>query len=217
MYVAGFGDCYEPLLRKRRSDAERKAQDRAGKRVASSKRRRADVRPTSSGHPSDVRAPSERHRNAPDLTGPDRTGYSPQPSPGGEGGGASAPPSCEPTAPDEPSPGTVDRPAQNVPSALQIAPDSKRTLVSKDVGGERWAITKNADDGTVSGNVFTSDGAEPKFVWCEPIGNDGNPDPSAVLVTYACSGADRCNASPCTADQWSFLSEVTLPGSFFLP
>jgi subtilisin family serine protease len=108
---------------------------------------------------------------------------------------------------------TVERVAQSSPSALQITPDGRRTLVSKDVGGERWAITRN-DDRSVSGNVFTTDGADPKFVWCEYVSETGSPDP---LVTYDCLGADRCNASPCTTEQWSFLSRVTLPSSFFLP
>ena len=39
-------------------------------------------------------------------------------------------------------------------SGLQITPDERCTLVSKDVGTERWAITRNADDGSVTGNVF---------------------------------------------------------------
>ena len=102
------------------------------------------------------------------------------------------------------------------PSGLQITPDQKRTLISKDVGTERWAITRNPDQ-TVTGNVFSSSGGDPKFVWCERTGDDGNPDPSAVLIDYACSGADRCVAEPCTASEWSFIGNVTLPGSFFLP
>lgn len=102
------------------------------------------------------------------------------------------------------------------PSGLQITPDEKRTLISKDVGDERWAITRNPDQ-TVTGNVFSSSGGDPKFVWCERTGDDGNPDPSAVLIGYACSGADRCAASPCTASEWSFIGNVTLPGSFFRP
>ena len=102
------------------------------------------------------------------------------------------------------------------PSGLQITPDEKRTLISKDVGSERWAITRNPDQ-TVTGNVFSSSGGDPKFVWCERTGDDGNPDPSAVLIDYACSGADRCVAEPCTASEWSFIGNVTLPGSFFLP
>ncbi|MBY0278722.1 S8 family serine peptidase [Candidatus Binatia bacterium] len=107
-------------------------------------------------------------------------------------------------------------PSANSPSGLQITPDNKRTLISKDVGSERWAITRNPDQ-TVTGNVFSSDGGEPQFVWCRRTGDDGNPDPSQVLIDYACSGAGRCLASPCTSDQWTAIGDVTLPGSFFLP
>lgn len=112
------------------------------------------------------------------------------------------------------APGAV---AQESPSGLQITPDERRTLVSKDVGADRWAITKNEVDGTVTGNVFPTDGGEPSFVWCEPIGSDGSPDPYTELVTYSCLGADRCEGAPCSADAWTFIAEVTLPGSFFLP
>lgn len=106
--------------------------------------------------------------------------------------------------------------AGTTPSGLQITPDEKRTLISKDVGDERWAITRNPDQ-TVTGNVFSSSGGDPKFVWCERTGDDGNPDPSAVLIDYECSGADRCLASPCTAGEWTFIADVTLPGAFFQP
>ncbi|HZR85120.1 MAG TPA: S8 family serine peptidase [Candidatus Binatia bacterium] len=105
----------------------------------------------------------------------------------------------------------------DVESALQISPDSAETLVSKDVNGERWAITRNADDGTVTGNVYAPGGGDPKFVWCSLAGTDGNPDPSLVHLTYNCSVADRCPGPTCAPDAWSFFSQVTLPGSFFLP
>jgi len=101
-------------------------------------------------------------------------------------------------------------------TGLQITPDLQRTLSSKDVGIERWAITLNPDE-TVTGNVFSATGGDPKFVWCDRTGDDGNADPAAVLIDFACSGADRCAAEPCTADEWAFIADVTLPGSFFLP
>jgi len=102
-------------------------------------------------------------------------------------------------------------------SGLQITPDAaRRTLISKDVGSERWAITLNPDD-SVTGNVFSASGGDPKFVFCERTGDDGNPDPSQVLIDFACAGADRCTAEPCTPEQWTFIGDVTLPGSFFLP
>lgn len=102
-------------------------------------------------------------------------------------------------------------------TGLQLTPDGKRTLISKDVGPERWAITLNADDGSVTGNVFKSDGTEPSFVWCEFLGDDGNDDPYAREVTFECSGADACPGPSCTAGQWTTLATVTLPGEFFLP
>jgi hypothetical protein len=108
-------------------------------------------------------------------------------------------------------------PSSGSPSGLQITPDSKRTLVSKDVNGLRWAITLNQDDGTVTGNVFSPGGGDPQFVWCTQQGNDGNPDPYARQYTYACSGANRCQGLSCPTDEWSIIGSVSLPGSFFLP
>ena len=65
---------------------------------------------------------------------------------------------------------------------VQFTPDGKRVLVNKDVGSERWAITKN-ENGTITGNVFRSDGGPPAFVFCSPT---GAPD------SYECFGADAC-------------------------
>lgn len=107
-------------------------------------------------------------------------------------------------------------PADLAVPGLQITPDGTRTLVNKDVDVERWAIGRNADN-TVTGNVFLADGSDPKFVWCEQIGSDGNPDPAAEMLTLSCSGADRCLAESCDAGQWTWLNDVILPGAFFLP
>lgn len=108
-------------------------------------------------------------------------------------------------------------PGEGAGSGLQITPDGKRTLVSKDVGAERWAITLNADDGTVTGNVFLSDGGDPAFVWCAFVSDDGNPDPYARQLTFDCSSAEACPGPSCPGAQWSSLATVSLPGSFFLP
>lgn len=95
-------------------------------------------------------------------------------------------------------------------SAVQVPPDRMGTLVTKDVGGARWAISRNPD-GTVTGNVFSPDGGPPSFVWCEETGSsDGE-------LTFACRGSDRCAAAPCPTAAWSPLGDVTLPESFFLP
>ena len=102
------------------------------------------------------------------------------------------------------------------PSGLQVTPDEKRTLVSKDVGTDRWAITLNEDDASVTGNVY-SPGGEPTFLWCEFKSDNGVADPANVLLTYSCNVADRCEVGPCSPSEWSYLQDVVVPGWFFQP
>ncbi|MBM4268989.1 MAG: hypothetical protein FJ144_20670 [Deltaproteobacteria bacterium] len=104
----------------------------------------------------------------------------------------------------------------DAPSGLQVTPDGARTLVSKDVNGERWAITRNEDDGSVTGNVIRPE-QDPAFLWCERTGDNGDPDPANVLITYSCQSAERCESGPCDPAAWTFLREVVVPGWFFLP
>jgi hypothetical protein len=94
-------------------------------------------------------------------------------------------------------------------SGVQRSPDGRWTLVSKDVGGERWAIGRDLESGTVTGNVFLPGGGEPRFVWCEQLAVD------AEEAKFSCFGADRCPRAPCSSDAWSALGEVALPISFF--
>jgi hypothetical protein len=96
-------------------------------------------------------------------------------------------------------------------SGVQVTFDGKRTLISKDVGSDRWAITFNSDDQTVTGNVFRSGGGEPAFVWCGETSNDGNQ------LVLSCFGADKCPETPCPASDWTFISNVTIPTQFVLP
>jgi hypothetical protein len=91
-------------------------------------------------------------------------------------------------------------------SGIQVTPDQKRTLISKDVDGARWAITRNADDGTVTGNVYVPDG-DPLFLYCEQT------DATAADVTLSCSSADGCVTAPCGG--FSLIGKVTLPREFF--
>jgi hypothetical protein len=91
-----------------------------------------------------------------------------------------------------------------------VTPDGARTLISKDVGTERWAITRNAD-GSVTGNIFFADGRAPVFVYCEEIGL------TASEVMLSCESADSCPIAPCPPDEWGFIAEVSLPLSFFAP
>ncbi len=96
-------------------------------------------------------------------------------------------------------------------SGLQITPDTLRTLISKDLSGQRWAITRNADDDTVTGNVYQSDGGDPLFVFCTET------DGLGVEVSLSCSGAPPCTAAPCAPEQFAFIADVVLPRSFFTP
>ena len=97
------------------------------------------------------------------------------------------------------------------PSGLQVTGDGKRTLISKDVGDERWAISRNGDDGSATGNVFFPAGGEPKFVWCGQEGTAGDD------LVFSCSGADACRDTICGPEQWSYIAQVQLPASFFSP
>jgi hypothetical protein len=97
------------------------------------------------------------------------------------------------------------------PSGLQVTGDGKRTLISKDVGDERWAISRNGDDGSATGNVFFPAGGEPKFVWCGQEGAAGDD------LVFSCSGADACRDTICGPEQWSYIAQVQLPASFFSP
>ncbi len=70
-------------------------------------------------------------------------------------------------------------------SGIQRTPDGARVLVSKDVGGQRYAITLNVADGTVTGNVFSTDGSAPQFISCTPTG----------LNAFNCRVAATCDPS----------------------
>jgi hypothetical protein len=96
-------------------------------------------------------------------------------------------------------------------SGLQITPDGARTLISKDVGGERWAITRNLNDGTVTGNVYLPDGGDPSFLFCS------QSSATVESVDLSCFSAGSCLASPCGGTYFSFIADVTLPQAFFAP
>lgn len=98
-------------------------------------------------------------------------------------------------------------------SGVQTTPDGEQTLVSKDVGGERWAIARDAD-GTITGNVFYPDGRPPQFLWCSP---SADAPPAQAEVAVSCFGTDACTLAPCVPDAWNFIADVSLPESFFAP
>lgn len=111
-------------------------------------------------------------------------------------------------------------PAAGTPaSGLQISPSGTIVLVNKRIGDEQWAITRNSNDGTVTGNVYFHTGGAPVFLACQPAGEDGPADPAEATLRLACSIASRCKDTPCPSPgDWSALAdEITLPASFFLP
>jgi len=100
----------------------------------------------------------------------------------------------------------------------QLTPDEKRFLVSKNVGEERWAIALNEGAGTVTGNVFSAGGfGAPTFLWCDPVGDDGDPNFATREIRLTCFAAAPCPSIPCTPDQWSLVANVVATGAFFLP
>ncbi len=101
---------------------------------------------------------------------------------------------------------------------VQLLPDQTQILVNKDVGGERWAIALNLSGDAplnVTGNVFRGS-SPPAFIWCQISDVQGSAeDIRNAMFSWACSGSDACVAG--TGCPWTFISNVTLPGSFFLP
>lgn len=93
-------------------------------------------------------------------------------------------------------------------SGIAEAKDGDYIMVSKDVGGQRWAMTYDYFNGVVLGNVYSNDGGAPQFVACDVTAEDENGD-----LTLACEGNDACTTSPCP--DWVSLGTVNLPGSFF--
>lgn len=95
--------------------------------------------------------------------------------------------------------------ASGTQRGIQITPDDQHTLVNKDVGDDRWAIALSQSDGSATGNVFDSGGGPPSFISCTPTGSPNE---------FSCFGANGCTAEPC-GDEFTFISEVTLPSTFF--
>lgn len=102
-------------------------------------------------------------------------------------------------------------------SGIQLAPESNRYFITKDVGNERWAITYNLDDKTVTGNVFPLDGGAATFLTCDITDVQQADDPADAQYFLRCQGAGPCASAPCV-DQWDPPFDVgPIPGSFLLP
>jgi hypothetical protein len=102
-------------------------------------------------------------------------------------------------------------------SGIQLSPQSNRYFISKDVGQERWAITYNLDDKTVTGNVFPINGGAPTFLSCDITRVEQASDPANSQYFMDCRAASPCDTAPC-ANQWGPVNSVgPIPGSFLLP
>jgi hypothetical protein len=93
----------------------------------------------------------------------------------------------------------------------QTSLDGRVTLIQRDVGPERWAITHDPESQTATGNIFFPGGGDAAFVYCEILGQDGDE------FDLDCFGADACPSAPCTPAEWDPLGPVTLPASFLSP
>ncbi|HEY8514552.1 MAG TPA: hypothetical protein VIS07_03455 [Candidatus Binatia bacterium] len=103
-------------------------------------------------------------------------------------------------------------------SGIQLSPESNRYFISKDVNNERWAITYNLDDKTVTGNVFPLDGGAPTFLTCDITRVEQAPNPADAQYFLSCRAAGPCAEAPCGPGQWSDPVDVgPIPGSFLLP
>lgn len=101
-------------------------------------------------------------------------------------------------------------------SGVRDSGDGRQILVNKDVGEERWAIAYDRASGTITGNVFFSDGREPAFLWCAPEGKPGAVEPGAPDLELACFGSTGCDEAPCTDRAWNFIADVALPVTFLV-
>jgi len=94
-------------------------------------------------------------------------------------------------------------------SALQVSRDLTTALISKHVESEHWLITYDHRSGSASGSVFRGDTKTSTFLDC------AQADADVESIQFACFVAEPCALAPCTGDQWSYVSDVTLPRAFF--
>jgi hypothetical protein len=97
-------------------------------------------------------------------------------------------------------------------SEVQWTRERDATLISKEVGAERWAITYRLSDGRVTGSVFRTDGGPPSFLECEQTSSRG------ATAVYDCYAAAACASAPCPGSQYTLAATgISLPLSFFFP
>lgn len=105
-------------------------------------------------------------------------------------------------------------------SPVRFTPDGTGILVNKEVNGERWAITLDAERATITGNVYAAARGE-TFLWCGIVDTEGDAhDLARQTLVLHCFAGDPCtDLATCHSgfDQWHSMGEVRIAGSFFLP
>jgi hypothetical protein len=97
----------------------------------------------------------------------------------------------------------------------QWSRDKQTIVAQKDVGNERWAITLNLLDLSVSGNVFFTDGSPPQFISCDT--DEVVFDLPNLTIMYRCFGSGSAQTI-FDSNDWNFIGDgISLPASFFLP
>lgn len=86
---------------------------------------------------------------------------------------------------------------------VQLTPDQTLQVVNKQVGEERWAITRDLGTGVVTGNVY-QEGGDPQYLWCWPQSTESDP------LRLRCQATSGCG-------KWTDLGEVEIAASFFEP
>lgn len=129
---------------------------------------------------------------------------------------------------------TAELAGAQAPAGSTLSPDGLSFLVSKDLAGERWAISlsfvpridasgaiERYELRSASGNVFPTNGGPPAFVFCEPTaastGDLGDP---ASTFRLRCLGSGPCASTAISCAQNDFrpiADDVAVPASFFLP
>jgi len=109
--------------------------------------------------------------------------------------------------------------ATEAKAQIQLTPDSGRYLIQRFVApNEQWAISYNFADGTLTGNVFKTDGQDPSFIWCEFTDIQYADDPADNSYTLDCFGSNPCTEAPCEESAWVPIGTgIPLPASFVLP
>jgi hypothetical protein len=90
---------------------------------------------------------------------------------------------------------------------INVTPDGKTTLISVNLLKQEWMMAYDGQQ--LFAAVPHNQMGQPRFVQCRQTAA------TEKEVMMDCTEAYRCHYSPCTDDQWSPVSSITLAKSFF--